>query len=125
MRYLIDTNIWIYLLANKGEVTHALRNASNSEWCGYSAISRLELLGFPKLTSDEEARIRTILSEFHEVNVLPSSIDKAIELRKERRIKIPDAIIAATAIVSNATLITANESDFSKIAGLSILNPIK
>jgi predicted nucleic acid-binding protein len=50
-------------------------------------------------------------------------IAKTIELRKKYRIKLPDAIIAATAIVHELTLITRNTPDFKSINGLKLLSP--
>ncbi|MCF8381671.1 MAG: PIN domain-containing protein [Bacteroidales bacterium] len=44
---------------------------------------------------------------------------------KSKKIKTPDAIIAATAMVHGCTLITNNEKDFNNIKGLKIANPFK
>ncbi|WP_200837049.1 PIN domain-containing protein [Dyadobacter sp. 3J3] len=49
-------------------------------------------------------------------------VDKTIDLRKKSRIKLPDAIVAATAIIYNYTLITRNISDFKNIKGLTLIN---
>ena len=49
--------------------------------------------------------------------------DKTIELRKKYKIKLPDAIIAATAIVYNLILVSLNITDFHKIEGINIINP--
>ena len=46
-----------------------------------------------------------------------------ILIRKSNKIKLPDAIIAATAIVNNITLVTCNSDDFKLINGLKMLNP--
>ena len=50
-------------------------------------------------------------------------IESCINLRKQHRIKLPDAIIAATALVHNMTLISRNTSDFKNIEGLKVLDP--
>jgi predicted nucleic acid-binding protein len=49
-------------------------------------------------------------------------VDTVIQLRRNKSIKLPDAIIAATAMVNQWTLVTRNENDFSGIE-LTILNP--
>jgi predicted nucleic acid-binding protein len=49
--------------------------------------------------------------------------EKTAEIRKMYKIKLPDAIIAATALVYNLTLITRNVNDFKKIDGLRIIDP--
>ena len=48
---------------------------------------------------------------------------KTAELRKAYRIKLPDAIIAATALVYDLTLLSRNIADFSNINGIKIVNP--
>lgn len=55
-------------------------------------------------------------------------IDKSIrtatiQLRKQYKIKLPDAIIAATALAHGLTLVTQNEKDFVNIDGLQVTNP--
>jgi len=49
-------------------------------------------------------------------------IDKTIDLRKKHKIKLPDAIIAATAIVNNFILISHNIKDFQKINELQCID---
>ena len=49
--------------------------------------------------------------------------EQTITLRKKHKIKLPDAIIAATALVHNLTLLTRNEKDFSKISNVESTNP--
>lgn len=61
------------------------------------------------------------LAEVVEMN--KAIIDACIELRKKKRIKLPDAIIAATAVVLNYTLVTNNNKDFEGIKALEIINP--
>jgi len=50
-------------------------------------------------------------------------VDKTIEIRKETKVKLPDAIIAATCLVSDLILITHNVNDFKNIPDLIILDP--
>ena len=50
-------------------------------------------------------------------------IIKAIETRKTYKTKLPDAIIAATALINGLTLISSNIKDFKNIQGLNLLNP--
>ena len=101
----------------------ALQKAVESDWVGYSAITRLELFGYPDLTLEEEQALSTVSGQMEEVAVASSIVDRAIQIRKSVRIKIPDAIIAATALESNASLITRNEDDFKGVKNLEIINP--
>lgn len=50
-------------------------------------------------------------------------IDTCVELRKENAIKLPDAIIAATALSRKLVIVTRNISDFKGINNLEVLNP--
>lgn len=50
-------------------------------------------------------------------------VEQTIEIKKENKIKTPDAIIAATAILNQLTLILRNTKDFYEIDGLEVLNP--
>lgn len=50
---------------------------------------------------------------------------KTAEIRKGSKIKLPDAIIAATALIQNLTLLTRNISDFKNIVGLQVIDPFK
>jgi predicted nucleic acid-binding protein len=59
------------------------------------------------------------------LNITPDVVAACVRLRKGKKIKTPDAIIAATALAWGYTLITNNEKDFANIRGLKILNPYK
>ena len=48
---------------------------------------------------------------------------KTAEIRKAHKIKLPDAIIAATALAYDLTLLTRNVIDFNDIEGLNLINP--
>ena len=50
-------------------------------------------------------------------------VDSCIDIRKKHKIKLPDAIIAATALVYSLTIITRNVSDFKNIEGIVAINP--
>ena len=51
--------------------------------------------------------------------------DIAIEPRRKVSIKLPDAVIAATALLHDLTLVTRNVKDFEKVDGLRIYNPFE
>ena len=123
MRYLIDTNVWIDAIAGRLPADSFIRLTLQADWVGYSAITRLELFGFPGLKADEELKISSLLKNFSEVGIDSKTIDKAVMIRKAVRIKIPDAIIAASAILAESSLVTRNADDFKGISGLIIVNP--
>lgn len=84
-----------------------------------SIIVEIELLGFPA--------VDMAIAEFvKRANVLPldhAVVQQTIRLRGKQKVKLPDAIIAATALVHDLTFITRNTKDFQKIEGLGVVNP--
>jgi len=125
MKYLIDTNLFLYAAANDQKVVAFFDTAQDSEWAGFSSITRLELFGFPDLKPGDESKLAALLGCFSELPVTSDVVDRAIAIRRERRMKAPDAIIAASALVMNAHLATRNTSDFKNIKGLHLENPFK
>jgi toxin FitB len=123
VRWLLDSNVWIEAIAGKPAASIAVLQAAVIEWAGFSSITRLEILGFPKITASDEAQFLKMLRQFHELPVSSEVIDEAIRIRRGFRIKTPDALIAASALTARAELVTRNSSDFVHIPGLIVLNP--
>jgi predicted nucleic acid-binding protein len=84
-----------------------------------SFITYIEFLGYKNVTKETEGFIA--LANVLEIN--KEIIQTCVNLRKSKVVKLPDAIIAATALVNNLTLITRNISDFKNIPRLKITNP--
>ena len=123
MRWLIDTNVWIDASAGFADAQQVLSRARDAAviWAGYCAITLVEALGFANLTVVDDLAFRQIFGEFYEVPIASDIIEEAIKIRRGVRIKTPDALIAASAIISNATLITRNTTDFKNIPTLQVL----
>jgi hypothetical protein len=82
----------------------------------------MEVLGFKFRSNEEEDFVKELI-ELFEVQFIDQNVaEKVIEIRKQNRIKLPDAIIAATAAVDNFCLVTRNIEDFQNI-DIKILNP--
>ncbi len=120
-KYLIDTNaISDYLggkISPKGlDFMDEIMDNSPS----ISVINRIELLGHnrPEIEQFKMVVEACLVYELSEEIIL-----KTIAIRKSRSIKTPDAIIAATALVYNLTLITHNIRDFENIANLNLFDP--
>ena len=122
MRWVLDSNVWIEAAAGVPHAKRALARAATIDWCGFSAISRLEVLGFPNLTPVEENGLLVLLSQFNEIAIMSDVIDRAIALRRQARIKAPDAIVAATALLQQAEVVTRNTADFKKVSGLTVVD---
>jgi predicted nucleic acid-binding protein len=97
---LLDTNIVLYFLS--GRLTDPLPSGKYF----VSVITEIELLSYPSLSSDEEVRIRDFLTKITVVGIESNIKELAIALRKQYKLKLADAIIAATAQSLNATLFT-------------------
>lgn len=124
MKYLFDSNILIYHL--RGSLNQRGSDLILEGLTGegaYSIISKIELLGFNQ-TPTEEQQARIFLAGLQELELTSDIAEQTIQLRKNHKIKLPDAVIAATALIHHLTLITRNTRDFFRIAGLDIINPI-
>lgn len=118
---IFDTNIVIY--SAKQEYI-GLRPLFFGQNTSISAISKIEVLGFHSLNNSEKLYFESI---FKSINLLPVDfdiIDKAIELRQQKKMSLGDSIIAATSLIFDAELYTRNVSDFKHISGIKVVNPI-
>ena len=88
-----------------------------------SAISIPEVLGFTGLSAEDEAFFEAWLARLFVHAVTEPILRRASALRRQRRMKLGDSIIAATALVIGAKLVTRNVDDFKGIAGLKVINP--
>ena len=112
--FVADTNALIYLLnGNSCMLPFLNKNLA------FSVISEMELLSFSEITEEEENNIKALLNDCEEISLLKDVKDKAIELRKKYKTKLPDAIVAASAIVNNLPLITADKG-FNQIQELNL-----
>jgi len=119
--YLIDTNAVVDYLENKlPDTASALIDALSIQ---ISVISRIELLAWSKITKNQLEVLNGFINASQVFGLDEAVILKTIELRKNHRVKLPDAIIAATAIVNDLDLLTRNINDFEKISGLNSINP--
>ena len=89
-----------------------------------SVITQIELLCWQK-DADTEQKIKNFIADSVVLDISPEVIVQCVNLRKGKKIKIPDAIIAATALAYGYILITNNEKDFANIKGLKMANPYK
>ncbi|WP_167884921.1 type II toxin-antitoxin system VapC family toxin [Leptospira levettii] len=113
MRWLLDTNAIIYI--QKGLVKEPLPNAE----IFISVISKIELLSYPNLTSIEKNFLNDFLSNIHIIPLSPEIETLTIDMRIKHKLKIPDAIICASAILSESVLIT-NDLQLAQIPELKI-----
>lgn len=126
MLYLIDTNILIY--ASKGLIPeHNIKKTGDIFIKSYniSVISEIELLGCKNLEEEQFFKLKKFISFASRFDLTDDIKYKTIELKRRTNLKTPDAIIAATAIINNFTLVTRNIKDFKNIEDLKIYNPFE
>lgn len=122
-RYLIDSNVLIDYSASRlpRNSSDFVEKIFNSDFL-ISVVVKIEVLGF----ADVPAKMK-VMEEFIGTATLLSLDDavtlQTINLRKSHKLKLGDAIIAATAIVYDLTLITRNTNDFKNIQGLNVIDP--
>lgn len=121
---LLDTNIVIGFLSGDEKIIQYFHEELVFSSFIVSQITRMELLGYPNITHDEEKRINQFLSHVKIITISNDIENKVIYIRKKYKIKLPDAIIAATAIINDCSLITCdNDLDKLNIKNLVIENP--
>lgn len=120
--YLIDSNVAIYYFGMAlSKESEKLIDQILVERYSISVINRIELLGFKGISANESAALNSFISNSNIIDLDEEIILKTIQIRKMHSIKIPDAIIAATCLINNYSLITNNLKDFDKIIGLDLI----
>lgn len=110
VKYLLDTNYILGILKGESDIVADItKRALNVGQCAYSSVTRMELLGFPGITREEETLIRQKLERLSYLPITRAVEDMAISLRQARKIKLPDAIIASTALCSGLELLTQDK----------------
>ena len=108
-RYLLDTNAVIAVLRGHKPLLNRLRQA---QWIGISILSQIEFLAFPNLPDEDKLCFAQFLGRVEVVGLERTQlrlIERIIEVRRTSRLKLPDAIIVATALDASATLVTGDE----------------
>lgn len=122
LKYLLDTNIIIYYLAGYEETFSVFDKISKGEIEPHiSIINYIECLSFPSIKKTEKKKIENLMSLFYIHWVDEDTAFETIKIRKKYGIKIPDAIIIATAKLAEAVLITRDEDMINK--GIPVINP--
>ena len=119
-RYLIDTNILIeYSSNNLPNKAQNFVSEIIDEDFNISVINKIEILSH----SSAGKQIEDFIDLSKIIPLTDNVINMTIELRKSNKSKLPDAVIAATAIVNDFILLTRNIKDFEKISELKVINP--
>ncbi len=125
IKYLWDTNTVIYYLQKQfsPQAEKFIDELLEKEKPLISAITEIELLCWNSAAEKDMELIHGFINDIEVIELEQPIKIKTVEIRKKYKVKLPDAIIAATALVYNLTLITRNISDFKKIEGLEAIDP--
>jgi predicted nucleic acid-binding protein len=117
---LFDSNILILHLryALDDATTKLLDTAVQNKLAAISVITRSEVLAWSRHTNESLETAQNLLTNFDSIPVDDQIADAAAQIRRSVKIKLPDALIAATALDAQRTLVTANARDFDRIATL-------
>jgi predicted nucleic acid-binding protein len=112
-RIVVDTSLIINLFNGIKEVGELITGRN----LFISIISEIEVLSFPNITAKESELLKSFLSECYIVDIEPAIKDITIEVRSKFKVKLPDAVIAATALYYDLPLFTMDKG-FKKITDL-------
>jgi predicted nucleic acid-binding protein len=125
IKYLWDTNIAIYYLQKQfsSSAEKFIDKILEEDETALSVITEIELLCWKGATSKDILQIKKLISRTILYNLDEDIKQETVSIRKNYRLKLPDAIIAASAQVNDLVLLTRNVDDFKNIKGLKIINP--
>ena len=122
--YLIDSNALIYS-ANPAPAYDRMRDLLTDSLaeCAASAISMVEVLGFPRLTARDQLVLEATFEALTMMPVTAAIIGTAIDLGRNVGLRAADAIIAASALEAGCMLVSA-DTHFLRVPGLTVLHPL-
>lgn len=121
-RYLLDTNAVIYFFDGEEKISELLLHSDDI--VSVSFITKIELLCFETPDKELLQKIAEFLDEIEVVLITEEIISEAISYRKNLKLKVPDAIIAATAKTTDLTLVTADKTLTQKLKDVKTISPI-
>ena len=113
--FLLDTNVVLYLLSGNKTITTILDGTQPY----ISSITQLELLGYKGISQKDLQVVKEFLKECIIVDITEEIKKHTIAIRQKHKVKLPDSIIAATAMFLEIPLFTADKG-LSKISNLTI-----
>ena len=118
---LIDTNLFVDHLRNYAPAVDFFEHLNDAS---FSAITESELLaGTANNSAEKRDKLLHFLRRWKKISVDNPLVMVAGDLSRNHGIEIPDAIIAASALVHNLELITRNVKDFKDIPHLRVRSP--
>ena len=123
-RYLIDSNVIANFTSEKYPENAMIWLADViDEVPNISVITKIEVLSWRSAITEEEISVKSFVNSSNIIALSDAIVDECIKIRRIGKTKTPDAIIAATPIVYDFTLLTS-DLGFGRIPNLKILNPL-
>ncbi|MEQ1747257.1 MAG: type II toxin-antitoxin system VapC family toxin [Saprospiraceae bacterium] len=124
MNYLLDTNAAIdYIGGALPDKAIAWLDGIVDSEAAISVINQIEMLGLSPADPADIVPFEELAAAVTILSLDPEVVIRCIALRKGQKIKLPDAIVAATALVHGLVLVSRNEADFKRIPDLRLINP--
>jgi len=120
IEYLLDTNILIYHL-NGDEIASNFID-THFDKSAISFIPYIEVLSFPFETEELENQVRQLMNSFKKLSISYETEEETIQIKRLKKIKLPDAIIASISKINNLRLVTRNMRDFAGL-NIEVINP--
>jgi predicted nucleic acid-binding protein len=122
-QYLIDNNaISLFFSGLLSDIGMNFMEKVIDETPNISVITEIEALSWINTNKSKEQIVRDFVKDSIVLALTPEVVNECVRIRRRRKIKTPDAIIAATAVVHKLILVT-NDSDFKNIDGLQVIAP--
>lgn len=115
-KLFLDTNIILYFLEGKSDIVEIISECDLI----ISFITELELLSFKTLADEEEQAIKGFVNSCQLISINKDIKKLTVELKRRYQLKLPDAIIAATAYSLNIPLLTADRQ-FQQVEELEVV----
>jgi hypothetical protein len=123
-RYLLDSNTVIdYIACLHPDKGRQWLDPIIDEEINVSVITQIEVLSFDP---DKDDNYPVLVDFFETAGIFDLTgdvVSKTIHIRQKQKIKLPDAVIAATALCNGFTLVSRNTKDFKSIKGLHVVDP--
>jgi predicted nucleic acid-binding protein len=123
--YLIDTNILIYHTEGSEVVSNIIREALARKAFNVSVLTKIEFLGWEKHSPEGFEKCSRLIKPSNVYLIDDDIAEKTIELKRRVKIKLADAVIAATALVNNFKLVTRNVDAYKAVKELEMFNPFE
>lgn len=99
----------------------SIKRSIDDATAAISVITRAEVLAWPAHTAQSIEMAMVGMGSFEQLGIDVAEADEAARIRRDHNLKLPDALIAATAMLRGLSVVTANARDFERVAQLAVI----